>query len=128
MNIVVIRSFIADVAAIVAFVAVGRRNHHDTVEASGVAGTAAPFLIALGVGWLVLRLWRHPTSTEWALALWAITLSVGMVLRKVIWDDGTATAFVIVAGVATFVLLVGWRSVWTWRTSKRVSERVSAKP
>lgn len=119
-----IRALIADAVAIVAFIVVGRRNHHDAVDASGVVGTAAPFLLALGLGWLVLRLWRHPTSTTWALALWAITLTVGMVLRKVIWDDGTATAFVIVAGVATFVLLVGWRSVWTWR----LSQRVPAKP
>jgi hypothetical protein len=128
MNATVIRAFAADVVAIVAFVTLGRRNHHDAVDASGVVGTAAPFLMALAAGWLVLRLWRHPTSTEWALALWAITLTVGMLARKVIWGDGTATAFVIVAGVATFVLLVGWRSVWTWRTARQAARQAEAKP
>jgi hypothetical protein len=120
MNTRVWGALAADVVAIVAFVAVGRRNHDETVDASGVTGTAAPFLVALAVGWLVLRLWRRPTSTEWALALWAITLTVGMGLRKVVWDDGTATAFVIVAGVAIFVLLVGWRSLYTWWRSRRM--------
>lgn len=110
---------VADAVAIVAFVAVGRRNHDEAVDASGVVGTAAPFLLALVLGWLVLRLWQRPTSTEWALALWAMTLSGGMVLRKVVWSDGTATAFVIVAGVALFVLLVGWRSVFTWWRGRR---------
>lgn len=104
----------ADVVAVVAFVSVGRRNHDEAVDASGVVGTAAPFLLALALGWLLLQLWRRPTSTEWALGLWAITLTLGMVLRKVVWGDGTATAFVIVAGVALFVLLVGWRSLFTW--------------
>ena len=109
----------ADALAIVAFVSVGRRNHDEAVDASGVVGTAAPFLLALALGWLLLRLWRRPTSTEWALGLWGITLTVGMVLRKLVWDDGTATAFVIVAGVALFVLLVGWRSVFTWWQGRR---------
>jgi hypothetical protein len=111
----------ADVVAVTAFITVGRRNHDESVDASGVVGTAAPFLLALAVGWLVLRLWRQPTSTEWALGLWAITLSLGMVLRKVVFDDGTATAFVIVAGVALFVLLVGWRSLFTWWSARRAS-------
>jgi hypothetical protein len=112
---------VADVVAVTAFITVGRRNHDESVDASGVVGTAAPFLLALAVGWLVLRLWRRPTSTEWALGLWAITLSLGMVLRKVVFDDGTATAFVIVAGVALFVLLVGWRSLFTWWSVRRAS-------
>ncbi len=121
MNRRVLGAVAADVVAIVAFVSVGRRNHDEAVDASGVVGAAAPFLVALCLGWLVLRLWRRPTSTEWALGLWAITLTVGMVLRKVLWDDGTATAFVIVAGVATFVLLVGWRSAFTWWAGRRVA-------
>jgi len=112
----------ADVLAIVAFVSIGRRNHDEAVDASGVVRTAAPFLLALGLGWLVLRLWQRPTSTEWALGLWAITLTLGMVLRKVVWDDGTATAFVIVASVVLFVLFVGWRSAFTWWQGRRTND------
>jgi len=117
----VLAALAADALAIVAFVSVGRRNHDEAVDASGVVGTAAPFLLALVLGWLVLRLWRRPTATAWAVALWAITLSVGMALRKVVWDDGTATAFVIVAAVALFVLLVGWRSAFTWWRGRRAT-------
>lgn len=121
MNRRVLGAVAADVVAIVAFVSLGRRNHDESVDASGVVGTAAPFLVALVMGWLVLRLWRRPTSTEWALGLWAITLTLGMVLRKVAWEDGTATAFVIVAGVALFVLLLGWRSAFTWWSGRRTT-------
>jgi Protein of unknown function (DUF3054) len=37
------------------------------------------------------------------------TVALGMVLRKFVFDDGTATAFVIVATVFTGAVLNGWR-------------------
>jgi hypothetical protein len=50
-----------DLAAIVVFVVIGRRSHHE--DGSWIAGTARvalPFLIALAVGWLLARAWRAP--------------------------------------------------------------------
>lgn len=113
-------AFVTDVVLVGAFVALGRRNHDEAVDASGVAGTAAPFLIALIVGWMALRIWRDPSHPYRAVGLWAITLGVGMVLRRLVFDDGTATAFVIVAAVALAMLLIGWRALWTGWSQRRI--------
>jgi hypothetical protein len=72
--------------------------------------TAAPFLIALAIAWLVLRAWRQPT-TVWptGVGIWAIVVIGGMLLRNLVFDDGTATAFVIVATLFLGLFIVGWR-------------------
>ena len=41
--------------------------------------------------------------------MWIATLGIGMVVRKFVFDDGTATAFVIVATVVLGSTLNGWR-------------------
>lgn len=117
-------ALVTDVVLVGAFVALGRRNHDEAVDASGVVGTAAPFLIALIIGWVGLRLWRNPSDPYAAVGLWAITLAAGMVLRRLVFDDGTATAFVIVAAVALATLLIGWRAAWTGWSQRRA--RVTA--
>jgi hypothetical protein len=108
----VLRAALLDAAAIVLFVAVGRNNH----DAGGnpVAETlrvAAPFLIALAVGWVVARAWQHPDALRTGLMIWPITVANGMVLRHWVFDRGTATSFIVVATIATGVLLLGWRLV-----------------
>ena len=49
---------------------------------------------------------------------WAITSAGGLLLRRTLWDRGTATAFVVVTAVVLGMLLVGWRAlgrhVRTW--------------
>ena len=97
-----------DTAIVVAFVAIGRRNHDRDEAVSGLIQTAAPFVIALGLAWLVWRIWQRPTALISGVAVWATTLGLGMVLRRFVFDDGTATSFVIVASVF-LLLLVGWR-------------------
>jgi len=99
MNRRVIRAAAIAVLLVVICVLIGRRNHYEGTSASGVLGTAAPFLFALEVAWLASRAWRSPLSTNTGIAVWVGTVAVGMVLRKVAFDDGTATAFVIVATV-----------------------------
>jgi hypothetical protein len=109
----VVASFLVDVACIVLFVILGRRNHHETgsfVEAT--LKVAAPFLIALAVGWVVARGWRNPTGLGTVAVVWVVTIALGMVLRNLVFDRGTASAFVIVAAVVTFVLLFGWRLLY----------------
>ena len=102
---------IADVAAIVVFVAIGRRNHDEGTAVDGIATVAAPFLIALIVGWIVARAWARPMQVESAFIIWPVTVALGMVLRNVVFDRGTALPFIIVATVVTGVFLVGWRMV-----------------
>lgn len=101
----------ADVVAIVVFVAIGRRNHDEGSTVDGIFTVAAPFLIALVIGWLVARAWARPVAPQTAFVIWPVTVAVGMLLRNVVFDRGTAVSFIIVATVVTGVFLVGWRLV-----------------
>jgi FtsH-binding integral membrane protein len=98
-----------DVASVVLFVAIGKREHEQDTAIAGLVSTAAPFLIALLVAWLAVRVWTRPTAWTTGVMIWPITLVIGMVLRSAVWDDGTAVAFVIVATAFLGLTLVGWR-------------------
>ena len=98
-----------DVFSVTLFVAIGRREHERGSSIAGLIETAAPFLIALALAWVLVRAWRRPTEWRTGLGIWAITLVAGMVLRNVVFDDGTATSFVIVAAAFLALFLVGWR-------------------
>jgi Protein of unknown function (DUF3054) len=102
---------LADIAAIVVFVAIGRRNHDEGEAVDGIITVAAPFLIALVAGWVVARAWARPMQVEAAFIIWPVTVALGMVLRNVVFDRGTALPFIIVATLVTGVFLVGWRMV-----------------
>ena len=104
-----------DAVAVVLFVTLGRRSHDSGSGVLSVLGTAAPFLVALGVAWLVVLAGRMaPLSVMTGVVLWAITVAGGLLLRRTLWDRGTATAFIVVAAVALGILLVGWRAVLTF--------------
>jgi hypothetical protein len=106
-------AFVVDVACIILFVVLGRRSHdEDGSFVSSTAGVAAPFLIALVVGWLLARGWRNPTGLGTVGIVWVVTVALGMVLRNLVFDRGTATSFVIVTSIVTFVLLFGWRLLY----------------
>ena len=100
-----------DIVAILVFVAIGRRNHHEGDAVDGILTVAAPFLIALVVGWIVARAWTRPMQVDTAFIIWPITVALGMVLRNLVFDRGTALPFIIVATVVTGVFLVGWRMI-----------------
>lgn len=100
-----------DVFVVVLFAALGRRTHERSGEFVAVFETAAPFLIGLAAGWTLLRAWRRPTAVPVGLAIWPVTVLVGMIARRVIWDRGTATSFVVVATLFLGACLVGWRLV-----------------
>ena len=105
------RVLLVDLALIVVFAAIGRRSHDESGAAVGVLSTAAPFLIGYAVTALATRLDRAPLSLVRAAIAWAPGIALGMVLRRVVFDRGTASSFVIVAFVATAVLLLGWRVI-----------------
>jgi len=111
---------VVDVVSILLFVVIGRRSHDEggnvVTEAVEVA---APFLIGLALGWLVARAWRDPLSPTTGMLIWVVTVVAGMVLRRFVFDRGTALPFVIVASAFTLLFLVGWRFVWEWRTTRR---------
>jgi hypothetical protein len=101
-----------DTFSVVLFVAIGRREHERDSAIAGLIGTAAPFLIALALGWLILRAWRRPTAWTTGIGVWAVTIIAGMLLRNLVFDDGTATSFVIVAASFLALFLIGWRLVF----------------
>ena len=99
----------ADVACVIVFCAIGRRSHAEGLTPAGIAQTAWPFLAGTAVGWLLSGAWRRPlTVIPVGVVVWVCTVGVGMVLRKVT-SAGVSTSFVVVASVATAVLLLGWR-------------------
>ena len=108
----VARAATLDVVAILCFVAVGRRSHDEGGNAVlGLVEVAAPLLIAAVVGWIVARAWRAPAALTTGATVWVVTVALGMLLRRFVFDRGTATSFVVVATIATGVLLLGWRLV-----------------
>ena len=108
-----------DTAIVVAFVAIGRRNHDESEAVSGLVGTAAPFLVALAVAWVVWRVWLAPEAVATGVRVWLTTVVLGMVLRNLVFDDGTAASFVVVATVFLGTFLVGWRAVAALLTRRR---------
>lgn len=101
----VVTTAIVDVVAVVVFVAIGRRNHNEGTTLSGVLSVAAPFLIALGISWIGLRTWREPFNRASMVATWVITVVIGLLLRRLVFDRGIATSFIIVATITLGVLL-----------------------
>jgi hypothetical protein len=100
---------LADVAGVLVFCTAGRRSHAEGLTVAGVAETAWPFLVGTAVGWLLSRGWRRPTAVvPTGLAVWVCTVAIGMLLRKAT-SAGVAGSFVVVASVATAVVLLGWR-------------------
>jgi hypothetical protein len=99
----------ADIVCVIVFCTIGRRSHAEGLTVAGIAQTAWPFLTGTAVGWLLIRGWRHPfTIAPTGLAVWVCTVVIGMLLRKAT-SAGVQPSFVVVASVATAVLLLGWR-------------------
>ncbi len=109
---------VIDVVAVVVFVVIGQRNHDGSSDVYGIINLAAPFLIALLTSWVVLRTWRGPFNRASLVATWVITVAGGLFLRRVVFDRGIATAFIIVATITLGVLL---------GLGRKLSQRLSAK-
>ena len=81
---------LADVAVVLAFVVIGRANHHSGETLAGVASTAWPFLAGLIV--------------------WLATVGLGQLLR-VVSGQGTEPAFIAVSAAFLGLFLLGWRLI-----------------
>lgn len=103
---------VLDAVLVVVFSTFGRGAHSEGLGVAQVWGTAWPFLIGLAVGWLILLTTRRPPAAVGSgVLLWLATLVVGMVIRGL--GDGRVPhwSFMVVAGVVTAVLLIGWRAI-----------------
>ena len=115
-----------DVVSIVVFAAIGRRSHDESRGLGAVLSTAAPFLLALIVGWgaTTLLASRRPQLRDGAavdagVSIWIVTVTLGLLSRRVLWDRGTAFAFVVVAALVLGAFIVGRRAaVRSWATRR----------
>ncbi len=103
------------------FAALGRASHDEGSAVAGTVAVAAPFLIGAATGWAAVRGWRRPAGLATGAAAWAGALTVGMALRSVAFDRGTAPSFVVVAAIALGVLLVGRRVPAVLRRRRRAA-------
>ena len=101
-----------DLVVLLGFALAGRRSHDEALDLRGLADTAWPFVVGLGLGWvlvlLVLR--RSPASWIAGVLVWLATLAGGMALRDMS-GQGTALPFVLVATGVLAAGLIGWRVV-----------------
>lgn len=115
-----VRTAALDVLSVLVFVAIGRRSHdEDGNVVVGALKVAAPFVIAVAVGWLVGRAWRRPDDVATGVVIWLVTIVAGMLLRHFVFDKGTATSFIIVATIVLGAFLLGWRLVLGWLNNRR---------
>ena len=100
-----------DIAVVVAFAAIGRASHAEALDTDGLIRTAAPFLAALLMSWVLLVL-RPFLATGWrqAALVWGLTLVLGMLFRAML-GDGVQPAFIAVAGAVLAAGLFGWRAI-----------------
>ena len=106
-------AFAADVACVLIFVAIGRRNHAEGQTLAGLAQTGWPFLAGLTAAWVVFRGWRTPTAVRpTGVTVWLSTVAIAMGLRAGT-GVGIAPSFIAVATAFIGALLLGWRAAVT---------------
>jgi hypothetical protein len=106
------RGFIlADIAVIALFVLIGRNEHNSGSQFIDYLSTVSPFVIAIALAWCSPQVRRSPTSVTAGIIIWANVILVGMTFRRVIFGDGTALPFVVVATIFNGVFLQSWRIV-----------------
>ncbi|WP_353511435.1 DUF3054 domain-containing protein [Intrasporangium sp.] len=105
-------AFLTDVVLVVAFAAIGRSSHDESLTLAGVLATATPFLAGTAIGWLVVRARRGawPLEVGPGITVWFSTVLVGMLLRAVVLRS-FAWPFLAVAATVLAVLLIGWRAL-----------------
>lgn len=103
---------LADAAVLAVFVLLGRAEHDSGSSLTGYITTLAPFIIGLAIAWLAVEEVRaQPLAARSGLIVWACALLIGLALRRVVFGDGIALAFIIVAAAFTGFGLNGWRAV-----------------
>lgn len=106
-------AFVVDVICVIVFSLVGRGAHGRQPGLAGLLTTAWPFLVGLVVAWLIWLVARRgtPVSARAGVLFWLCTLVVGMAIWGLREGRVPHWSFVLVAGVATAILLIGWRAI-----------------
>ena len=106
-----LRAFAFDALCILLMVVIGTRNHKTDTGISGILFVAAPFWIAMSLTHLAPLLQRKNRQDPNPYMVWGYTVIMGMLLRNMVFNRGTAAAFVIVATVFLGITMFGWRDV-----------------
>lgn len=100
--------FVVDAVLVIVFAATGRSSHAESLGPLAIFGTAGPFLAALVIGWLIVRLTKLQPSAPWpaGVLIYAVTLTSGLAIR-ILFGATAALPFILVtAGVlAVFLIL-----------------------
>ncbi|MEW5304544.1 MAG: hypothetical protein WDW36_007149 [Sanguina aurantia] len=121
-----------DVAALMAFAAVGRINHGGVLDIETLL-TALPFIagwftIAPFLGAFTLEAMSTPKAAATAAAkCWAVATPLGLVIRGAAKGYVPPTPFIVVSFVATFVVLVGWRTAFAAVAKQEPAQSPSAR-
>jgi len=111
-------AIVLDVASVLVFAAIGRLSHGESLDATQLGRTAAPFLAATLMVWVAMIMKPFlESSSRQGLAVWAVTLVLGMLFRAML-GGGVQVSFIIVAGIALGVLMLGWRALAHLATRK----------
>ena len=122
MKVTAPRALYHDVVCLVVFIVIGTRNHDTDTGLTGVLTVAAPFLIALVVAHLAFRSFPRTAPTT-GVVIATTTVALGMILRNLAWDRGTAFAFIMVAAVFNLATMCGWRAWVNKRGIKPLAKR-----
>ena len=106
-----LRAFAFDALCILLMVVIGTRNHKTDTGISGILFVAAPFWIAMSLTHLAPLLQRKNRQDPNPYMVWGYTVVMGMLLSNMVFNRGTAAAFVIVATVFLGITMFGWRAV-----------------
>jgi hypothetical protein len=103
-------AIVADLVAVVVFAAIGRMSHGEPDDLLGLLGTAAPFLLGVVVMWAMPVVRANPVGVRAALAVWAGTVVIGLLVRAgITWS--LPLSFAAVTAVSLAVLMLGWRAL-----------------
>jgi hypothetical protein len=103
-------AIVADLVAVVVFAAIGRMSHAEPDDLLGLLATAAPFLIGVAAMWATPIVRAHPVGARAALAVWAGTVVIGLLVRAgFTWS--LPLSFAVVTAVSLAVLMLGWRAL-----------------
>lgn len=108
-------SVITDVLAIALFALLARMAHQSEEMPFNFAGwleTLWPFLLGVALAWIVITLatWDGARLAPAGLSAWIITASTGLIIWGVKNGAVPHISFIIVAGVMSGLLMLGWRA------------------
>ena len=112
-----LRAYAFDALCVLLLVVIGTRNHDTDTGIIGILFVAAPFWIAMSLAHLAPLLQRKNRKEQNAYVVWGYTVVMGMVLRNMVFDRGTATAFIIVATIFLGITMFGWRALLARRAT-----------